>query len=138
MRSGGVAAGRRLALARPTISAWIIAAGIIGIVAWPVFFRLSATCGFILKHGRAILPSTLFVTRDTVTRSKLNFQLNNFIPLIVSSIAFGDRKKFSQATAIIVGWRRSHNGRNYGRGFRIRISHRKLKSGARQSEPRIE
>ncbi|HSG22602.1 MAG TPA: hypothetical protein VLA64_06530 [Azonexus sp.] len=130
------AAGRRLILAWPAIVTIVIGATAWIIAAWPMFFRLPRTWRFVLKHRGAIL-NTMFATGNAITGGKLNFQLNNFIPLFVGSIALRYRKEITQTAAIIVGWR-GHNGQDFRRGFGIRISHRKLKSGARYSEPRIE
>ena len=83
--------------------------------------------------------TTLLIARDSVTRCKLNFQLDNFIPLLVRSVSLWNRKQVTQTATIIVGWRgHCYSGQDFGRGIRIGISHRKLKNGARQSEPRIE
>ena len=82
--------------------------------------------------NRAIV---VLVTGYTITRRKLDFQLDYFVPLFVAPIALSDGKQFAQATSVI-SWRRRHNDRRHGwrvfrRGFWIRIIHLELKSGVR-------
>jgi hypothetical protein len=83
----------------------------------------------------------MFISGYPVTWSELNFQLDDFIPLLISSVALSDRQQVAQTATIIVRWRRIHNGRftrrvgsydrSFERGIRIRVRHHKLKSGAR-------
>ena len=60
--------------------------------------------GFI-AIGRGVItarsPTERLVTRRAIPRSKLDLQLNNFVPLLISPITFGDRKKLTQTAAVI-------------------------------------
>lgn len=76
------------------------------------------------------------VAGNAVTGSKLDFQLDDFVPLLIGSIALGDRKKVTQATTRI--GRRGYGNRSFGGIFWIRIIHCNLKKAEPvNDEPRI-
>jgi hypothetical protein len=67
--------------------------------------------------------------RDPVTRGKLDFKFDDFIPLLICPVTLGNRQEFAQA-APIIGRRRRGRGTD-GRIFWVLTVHRKLKSGVR-------
>jgi hypothetical protein len=93
-RSGGSAtttAGLRLVLARPAI--------VVG--AWTMLLLLLAKAAagagiaarLAMLHVAAARTATKrLVAGNTVTGSELDFQLDDFVPLLVGSITLGDRK----------------------------------------------
>jgi hypothetical protein len=82
------------------------------------------------------VTTLLLVAGNSVSWRKLDFQLNDFIPLLIASISLGDREQFAQ-TATVVGLRGYDNG-NFGRVFWIRIVHCNLKKAEPvKDEPRI-
>jgi len=58
-----------------------------------MFFLLrpTATTRFALGHRTTSDIGTGFVSGDAVTGSKLDFQLNDFIPLFVGTVTLRDR-----------------------------------------------
>ena len=85
--------------------------------------------------GVARATAALVSRRNAVTGSKLDFQLDDFIPLFVGTIPLGDGQQLAKAPTIVVGRRR--DGGIDGGIFWILIVHWRLKSGARWREPRI-
>lgn len=55
----------------------------------------------------------VFVAGNAIAGRELDFQLDDFIPLLVCPIPLGNRKKLTQATTIVVHGRsgRSNGGR---------------------------
>ncbi|MBK9783321.1 MAG: hypothetical protein IPP59_03450 [Betaproteobacteria bacterium] len=99
-----VPAGRRLVLARSTIIILLLLPPVVA--RGRVLFRLPRTCRLVMKHRWALLTNTMrLIAGNAVARCKLYFQLDNFIPLLIRSIALGDRKKFTQTATIVVGRR---------------------------------
>ena len=88
----------------------------------------------VLRVAAALLRAAtmLFVAGDAVTRSKLDFQLDDFVPLFVGAITLGNRQQFAEATPRINLRRygRLSLGRVFRKVFWIGIVHWKLKSGA--------
>ena len=66
---------------------------------------------------------------SAITGCKLNFQLDDFIPLFVGTIPLGNGQQLAKAPAIVV-WRRRDGGIDGGILW-ILIVHWRLKSGAR-------
>ena len=82
------------------------------------------------------IPAKRLIARHSVSGSKLDFQLDDFVPLLIGAITLGDRQEVTQATTRI-GRRRYDNG-SFGRIFRIRIIHCNLKKAEPvKDEPRI-
>lgn len=91
---------------------------------------LGRTCRFAMPAtGVARATAALVGGRNAITWSKLDLQLNDFIPLFVGTIPLGNGQQFAKATTIVVGRRRDRG--IDGRIFWILIVHWRLKSGAR-------
>ena len=137
-RSGGrsaTTASLRLVLERPAI-----------VVGTRTMFLLLLTnasasagisAGFAMLHVTAAwIAAKRLIAGNTVAGSKLDFQLDDFVPLLIGAITLGDRQEVTQATTRI-GRRRYDNG-SFGRIFRIRIIHCNLKKAEPvKDEPRI-
>jgi hypothetical protein len=75
------------------------------------------------------MASARFVPGYPVTGCKLDFQLNDFIPLLITSVTLRDRQQIAQTATVIVGRWSSHNryftrgvgghDRSFGRGIRV-------------------
>lgn len=52
-----------------------------------------------MRHGIAALTAAKrLIAGGAVARGELDFQLNDFVPLLIGPIPLGDRKKFAQTT----------------------------------------
>jgi hypothetical protein len=93
--------------------------------------------GFALLHVAATgIATKRFIGGDAIARSKLDFQLDDFVPMLICSITLGNRKEFTQAATRIR--RRSYGNRSFRRIFWIRIIHCNLrKAEPVKDEPRI-
>ena len=84
----------------------------------------------------AWIAAKRLIAGNTVAGSKLDFQLDDFVPLLIGAITLRDRQEVTQATTRI-GRRRYDNG-SFGRIFRIRIIHCNLKKAELiKDKPRI-
>jgi len=117
-RSTATTTGLRLVLAWPAI--------VVG--AWAMFFLLLAKATSSISAWLAVLhvatpriAAKRLITGNTVTRRELDFQLDDFIPLLIGSIPLWNRKEFTQATTRI--GRRGYDDGSFGRIFWIRIVH---------------
>ncbi|TXT25047.1 MAG: hypothetical protein FD131_4747 [Rhodocyclaceae bacterium] len=78
-----------------------------------------------LHVAAAWIAAKRLISGNTVTRSELDFQLDDFVPLLVGSITLGDRKEVTQAATRIR--RRGYRNGSFGGIFWIRIVHCNLK-----------
>jgi hypothetical protein len=132
-RSAATTASLRLVLTRPAI--------VVG--ARAMFLLLLArgsagiSAGFAMLHVTATwISSQRLIAGDTVARRKLDFQLDDFVPLLIGSITFWDRQEVTQAATRIR--LRRYGNRSFGRVFWIRIGHCNLKKAEPvKDEPRI-
>ena len=94
----------------------------------PVLLLLLATTARLAMGLRttAEAAASLFIAGDTVARCELDFQLNDFIPLLIAPITLWDRQQFPQ-TALGVE-RLGDGGSVFGKVFGIWIVHCKLKA----------
>ncbi len=69
---------------------------------------------------------------SAVTRRQLYFELDYFIPLLIGSVALGNREEFAQPTATVDALRSGRRGGNWS-VFGVLCSHQKSKCGARVS-----
>ncbi len=76
-----------------------------------------------------IAAASLFVAADAITRGELDFQFDDFVPLLIRAVALGNGQQFAQAATGIELRRRRRL--ILGRIFGIWIIHWKQKSGAR-------
>ena len=91
---------------------------------------LGRACRFAMSAtGVARSAAALVGGRNAITGCKLDFQLDDFVPLFVGTIPFGNGQQFAKASTIVV-WRRRDRGIDGGI-FWILIVHWRLKSGAR-------
>ena len=86
--------------------------------------RLAMSATGVTRATAALLSG-----RNAVTRSKLDFQLDDFVPLFVGAIPLRDGQQLAKAPTIVVGRRRDRG--ISGGIFWILIVHWRLKSGAR-------
>lgn len=122
-RSGGSAtatAGLRLVLARSAI--------VVGTRAMLLLRLADAATGTGVPARLAMLhvaatriAAKRLIAGNTVTRSELDFQLDDFVPLLIGSITLGDRKEVTQAATRIR--RRGYRNGSFGGIFWIRIIH---------------
>ena len=94
------------------------------VVARPVFFLgiatgITSTTGPFAMMRLPRSTTGLLTGRNTIARRQLDFQFDNFVPLLVGTIPFRNGKQFAQTTPAVKG-RRGWNNR---RSFWIRISH---------------
>src|SRR5574343_630760 len=121
-RSGWIAAtGLRLVLARPAIVVGARPMLLLLLAAGP------ATAGLAVRHRIAALGAAAvrFIAGNTVAGRQLDFQLDDFVPLLIGAIALRHGEKFAQpATGIYLRC----SGRDiFGRVFWIGIVHWKIK-----------
>lgn len=75
----------------------------------------AATGGFPVVRLTATGVAGVIVAGNAIAGRELDFQLNDFIPLLVCPVPLGNRQKLAQATTIVV---RGRSGRgNGGRVF---------------------
>ena len=95
------------------------------------------SAGFAMLHVTAAwIAAKRLIAGNTVAGSKLDFQLDDFVPLLIRSITLGDSKQFTQASTVI----RRLNDSNWilRRIFWIRIVHCNLKKAELiKDKPRI-
>jgi len=124
-RSGGRTAATaclRLVRARPAIVVGARAMFLLRLAGATSSIAAGITTGLAMLHvAAARITAKRLISRDTVARRKLDFQLDDFVPLLVGAITLGNRKEFTQ-TATRVRRRRYDNG-NFGRIFWIGIVH---------------
>ncbi|MCB4359410.1 hypothetical protein [Quatrionicoccus australiensis] len=75
----------------------------------------TATAGLAVMRLTTTEIAGVFIAGNTITGRKLDFQLDDFIPLLVRPIPLGNGQKLTQTTTVIVNWRSGR--RNYGRIF---------------------
>ena len=94
-----------------------------------------ATClAVLLLMAAPLIAATVrLIAGNPVTGGELDFQLNDFVPLLVAAVPFRNGQQFAQAASRIKLRRYRRLGLGYvlDRIFRIGIVHWKLKSGAR-------
>jgi hypothetical protein len=117
-RSTATATGLRLVRAWPAIV----------VSARAMFFLLLANATTSISAWLAVLhivatwiAAKRLISGNTVARRELDFQLDDFIPLLIGSIPLWNRKEFAQATTRI--GRRGYDDGSFGRIFWIRIIH---------------
>jgi len=97
---------------------------------------LGRTCRLAVSAtGIARAATALVSWRSAITGGKLDFQLDDFVPLFVGTIPLGNGQQLAKAPTIVVR-RRRDRGIDWGI-FWILIVHWRLKGGARWCEPRI-
>ncbi len=75
----------------------------------------TATTRFAVMRLTTTGTAGVFVAGNTITGRKLDFQLDDFIPLLVCPISFGNGQKLTQTTTVVIDGRSGR--RNYGRIF---------------------
>ena len=129
-KSGRIAtaAGLRLVLARPAIVVRPRPMLLLLLAA-----RTTRLAMLLLMATPLIAAAVRLATGYPVTGGKLDFQLDDFVPLLVAAVPLGNGQQFAQAASRIKLRRYRRLGLGYvlDRIFRIGIVHWKLKSGAR-------
>ena len=95
--------------------------------------RTTRLAMLLLMATPLITAAVRLATGYPVTGGKLDFQLDDFVPLLVAAVPLGNGQQFAQAAPRIELRRYRRLGLGYvlDRIFRIGIVHWKLKSGAR-------
>ncbi len=99
--------------------------------------RLGMTALMATAGGAA---TRIFVAGNSISWGKLNFQLDDLIPLLIRAITLGNRKQLTQTTsAVVLGLGNNHLGLIFWRVFGNWIVHLKLmKAGLVHHEPRMD
>ena len=63
----------------------------------------TATTGLAVRCGivAPLIATKRLSAGDAIAGSELDFQLDDFVPLLIAPITLGDRKKLTQATPVV-------------------------------------
>ncbi len=88
------------------------------------FYRLTGAAGWptLTGTGMSAAGAWFLTSGKAIAGSQLNLQLDDFIPLLIGTVAFGYRKQLTQTAAVIeprrCRWLNVHGGRRRRLGNR--------------------